>query len=56
LSRDLQLNCVISFCFRLYLMFHACATRFDVTENLENFFGFHDELNKAYDVSSFGRV
>ena len=37
-------------------MFHACATRFDVTENLENFFGFHDELNKAYDVSSFGRV
>jgi len=36
-SRDLQLNCVISFCFRLYLMFHACTTRFDVTGNLENF-------------------
>jgi len=36
-SRDLQINCVISFCFRLYLMLHACATRFDVTGNLENF-------------------
>jgi len=36
-SRDFQLNCVISFCFHLYLMFNACAARFDVTENLENF-------------------
>ena len=39
-SRDFQLNCVISFHFRLYLMFYACATRFDVTENLENFLVF----------------
>ena len=39
-SRDLQLNCVISFCFRLYLMFYTCATRFDVTGNLENFLVF----------------
>jgi len=36
-SRDLQLNCEISFYFRLYLMFYTCATRFDVTGNLENF-------------------
>ena len=28
-------------------MFHACVTRFDVTENLEIFLGFHGELNKA---------
>ena len=34
LSRDLQLNCVISFYFRLYLLFRACGARFDVTENL----------------------
>ena len=39
-SRDLQANCVISFCFRLYLMLHACAARFDVTKNLENFLVF----------------
>ena len=36
-SRDLQANYVISFYFRLHLTFHACAVRFDVTENLENF-------------------
>jgi hypothetical protein len=30
LSRDLQLNCVISFFFRLHLVLHACAARFDV--------------------------
>jgi hypothetical protein len=40
LSRDLQLNCAISFYFRLYLMLHTCAKRFDVTENLENFLVF----------------
>ena len=35
---------MISFCFRLYLMLHACAARFDVTGNLENFLDF--EVNK----------
>jgi hypothetical protein len=50
LSHDLQLNCMISFYFRLYLMLHACAVRFDVTENLENFFRFWGELNKAHDA------
>jgi len=40
LSRALHTNCVISFYFRLYLMLHACAARFDVTENLENFLVF----------------
>jgi len=29
-------------------MLHACALRFDVTINLEKFFGFRDELNKPY--------
>ena len=29
-------------------MFHAYATRFDVTMNLEIFFVFQCELNKAY--------
>jgi hypothetical protein len=29
-----------SFCFYLYLILHACTTRFDVTENLERFWGF----------------
>ena len=42
-SCDLQTNCVISFCFRLYLILHTCAARFDVTENLENFLVF--EMN-----------
>ena len=28
-------------------MFHVCATRFDVTENLKKLFGFQSELNKA---------
>jgi hypothetical protein len=39
-SRDLQTNCVISFCFLLYLIFYACAIRFDVTKNLNFFFVF----------------
>jgi hypothetical protein len=39
LSRDLQLNCVISFFFRLYLVLHACAARFDVTGTVA-LFGF----------------
>ena len=25
-------NCVISFCFHMYLMLHACAAKFDVRE------------------------
>jgi len=33
--------------FYLYLMFHACAARFDVTENLKIFVNFFLELNKA---------
>jgi len=28
-------------------MLHACTTRFDVTKNLEKYFGFRWELNKA---------
>ena len=28
-------------------MLHACAARFDVTENLEKVFGFRGELNRA---------
>ena len=40
LSRDLQINCVISFYFYLYLMLHACAARFDVMGNLVKFWVF----------------
>ena len=36
-SHDFSANCVISFFFRLHLVLHACAARFDVTGNLENF-------------------
>jgi len=39
-SHDLQLNGAISFYFYLYLILHACAERFDVTRNLENFLVF----------------
>jgi len=39
-SHNLQANCAISFYFCLYLMLHACALRFDVTENLEKFLVF----------------
>jgi hypothetical protein len=39
LSRDLQLNCVISFLFHLHLVLHACAARFDVTGTVA-LFGF----------------
>ena len=46
-SHDLQVNCAISFYFRLYLVPHAYAARFDVTGNLEIFFAFRGELNKA---------
>ena len=37
LSRQLRANCAISYSFYLHLMLHACAVRFDVTGNLENF-------------------
>ena len=36
-SRDFSMNCAISFFFHLHLILHACAARFDVTGNLENF-------------------
>ena len=36
-SRQLRVNCAISYSFYLYLMLHACAARFDVTGNLEKF-------------------
>jgi hypothetical protein len=36
-SRDLQVNCAISYPFYLYLMFHSCAARFDVMENFVKF-------------------
>ena len=39
-SRDLQVNCVISYLFYIYLMFHACAAKFDVMENLVKFWVF----------------
>jgi len=47
LSRDLQTTCVISFCFRLYLMLYTCAARFDVTGNLENFLVFRVNKTRA---------
>ena len=37
LSRQLQTNCVISYSFYLHLMLYVYATKFVVTENLENF-------------------
>jgi hypothetical protein len=46
LSRDLQLNCVISFFFRLYLVLHACAARFDVTDIVALFRFTFRELNR----------
>ena len=36
-SRDLQVNCAISYLFYLYLMFHAYAAKFDVMGNLVKF-------------------
>ena len=36
-SRQLQVNCAISYSFYLHLMLHACAAIFDVTRNLGKF-------------------
>jgi len=36
-SHKLQVHCVVSFYFCLYLMLYACDQRFDVIRNLENF-------------------
>ena len=41
----LHTNCIISFCFRLYLVFHVCAVKFNIPENLENFFNFGGNYN-----------
>jgi hypothetical protein len=46
-SRDLQVQCAISYIFYLYLMFHACAARFDVMGNLVKFEFLGVYLNKA---------
>ena len=46
-SRNLQVNCAISYLFYLYLMFHTCDVRFDVTENLVKFWVFGLRLNKT---------
>ena len=35
--RNLQVNCAVNYLFYLYLMFHACATRFDVMGNFVKF-------------------
>ena len=40
LSRDLQLNCTISYLFYLYLMFHTRVIKFYVTENFVKFWFF----------------
>jgi len=47
-SRDFQVNCAISFYFRLYLILHAYTVRFDVMGNLEKNW-FLGALNKALD-------
>jgi hypothetical protein len=48
LSRDLQLNCVINFFFRLHLVLHTCAARFDVADTVALFeFNFR-ELNSLF--------
>ena len=39
-SRDLQINCTISFCFYLYLILYAYDAIFDMIGNLEKVFGF----------------
>ena len=39
-SHDFSANCVISFFFRLHLVLHACAVRFDVTDTAQNFLDF----------------
>jgi len=36
-SRDLQVNCAISYLFYLYLMFYTCAAKFDVMKNVVKF-------------------
>ena len=39
-SRDLHVNCAISYLFYLYLILHAYAARFDVMRNLVKFWVF----------------
>jgi hypothetical protein len=36
-SRDLQVNCAISYLFYLYLMLHVCVVKFNVIKNLVKF-------------------
>jgi len=50
LSRDLQLNCVISFFFGLHLVLHAYAARFDVTDTVALFVFTFCELNRPYSM------
>jgi hypothetical protein len=39
-SRDLHVNCAISYLFYLYLMFYASAAKFDAMKNLVKFWVF----------------
>jgi hypothetical protein len=54
LSRDLQLNCVISFFFRLHLVLYACTVRFDVTGTVALFGFTFCELNRLLYESAQG--
>jgi hypothetical protein len=57
LSRDLQINCAISYLFYLYLMFHTYAARFDIIGNLVKFWVFGALFNvmqpRPIDTSDF---
>ena len=39
-SHDFSVNCIISFFFRLHLVLHACAAKFDVTVTIQKFLAF----------------
>jgi hypothetical protein len=54
-SRDLQLNCVINFFFRLHLVLHAYAVRFDVTGTV-TLFGFTFWLGTQLNRLSIGHA
>jgi len=47
-SRANQLDYIISYFFRLHLMFHACVRRFDVTDIVQKFLGTKQSLRLDY--------
>ena len=51
-----QLDCIINYFFKLYLILHACVRRFDVTDIVQNFLETKLSLSKPTVPARAGKL